>query len=178
MQRAPPKRSEARAILHARQLATMHRFSPSVPRCTADERQGPRGQGCRRGEVALHHGAREGGASRAGAAASRCFGAASARLAAPPRAAPPPYTACAGSKRLPDTPRGAARSRLASVLLVPFPWFLLGLGYAFVRLMRACARLLVSPRPPQMAHDAKESISHGLHKVGETLHIVDPEKKI
>ena len=34
------------------------------------------------------------------------------------------------------------------------------------------------PRPPQMAHDAKESISHGLHKVGEKLHIVDPEKKI
>ena len=31
---------------------------------------------------------------------------------------------------------------------------------------------------PQMAHDAKESIASGLHKVGEKLHIVDPEKKI
>jgi hypothetical protein len=29
-----------------------------------------------------------------------------------------------------------------------------------------------------MAHDAKESIASGLHKVGEKLHIVDPEKKI
>jgi hypothetical protein len=36
----------------------------------ADERKGSRGQRRRRGEVALHHGAREGGASRAEAAAA------------------------------------------------------------------------------------------------------------
>ena len=56
-----------------------------------------------------------------------------------------------------------------------------GHGYPFVWLMPTRplpwrVRFLVSPR--QMAHDAKESISHGLHKVGEKLHIVDPEKKI
>ena len=63
--------------------------------------------------------------------------------------------------------RRGARSRLAVVLLMPtrsLPW----LAPAF----------LGGTSPPQMAHDAKESISHGLHKVGEKLHIVEPEKKI
>ena len=29
-----------------------------------------------------------------------------------------------------------------------------------------------------MAHDAKESVVHSLHKVGEKLHMVDPDKKM
>ena len=67
---APPRRSEPRAMLRARWHRVTMPGSSRFRRCTADERQGPRGQGRRRGEVALHHGAREGGASRGVAAAA------------------------------------------------------------------------------------------------------------
>jgi hypothetical protein len=111
---------------------------------SSDERQGARGQGRHRGEDALHHGAREGGAlparPRCVAAASAAPRAAAAFLAGPLRASRPPFAPPAHCRHSADAPRGAAR--------------------------------------PQMAHDAKESIASGLHKVGEKLHIVDPEKKI